>query len=296
MRAALVLPFVVVALGAAGCGERPEPEGAELSVYPVSVQGADPQPITLAEAPERIAVLSAGAAELLEEIGAGDRIAGLPADVSVPEAAGAVELTRPSGLVDVEALAGLDADLVVASPQTNQEDVGRALRRSPAPVYLTPDRSIADVVRMALELGLLVGEPVGGRTAADEIRDRVAEVGERVGELEPVTVFLDTGLLITVPDDSLSADIVRRAGGQLVGTDSAGSPLDPCDLVELDPDVILQFSDAPAISELEHGTCPKAVPDTEPVAVDGELLTRSGPLVGDAVDRVARILHPDAFE
>ena len=109
-------------------------------------------------------------------------------------------------------------------------------------------------------------------------------------------MFLDTGLLITVPDDSLSADIVRRAGGQLVGTDNAGAPLDPCDLVELDPDVILAFSDAPAISELEHGTCPKAVPDTEPVAVDGELLTRSGPLVGDAVDRVARILHPDAFE
>lgn len=296
MRAALLLPLVVLALGTAGCGERPEPEGTELSVYPVSVRGADPQPITLAEAPERIAVLSAGAAELLEEIGAGDRIAGIPAGVSVPEAASAAELTRPSGLVDVDALAGLDADLVVASPETDQADVGRALRRSPAPVYLTPDRSIADVVRMALELGLLVGEPVGGRMAADAIRDRVAEVDERLEGVEPVNVFLDTGILITVPDDSLEADIIRRAGGQLVGTENAGQPLSGCDLADLDADVILTYSDAPELPELDFSDCPKAVPDIPVVAVNEALLTRSGPLVGQAVERVARILHPDAFE
>ncbi len=295
MRAALALSVVVLAFAAAGCGERPEPEAAELSLYPVSVQGADVGPITLDEPPERIAVLSAGAAELLEEIGAGERLAGLPADVSIPEAAGAVALTRPSGLVDVDALAALDADLVVSSPRTDQEDVGRALRRSPAPVYLTPDRSLADVIRMALELGLLVDEPVGGRAAADAIRDRLAEVDERLADVDPVSVFLDTGLLITVDADSLEADIVRRAGGQLVGTENAGAPLDPCDLAELDPDVILAFSDAPPISELEHGDCTVTVSDDEPVAVDGDLLTHAGPLVGQAVERVARILHPEAF-
>ncbi len=296
MRAVLALPVVIAALGATACGERPEPAAAELSVYPVSVQGAGAAPIALDEAPQRIAVLSPGAAELLEEIGAGDMLAGVPAGVSVPEATSAVELTRPSGLVDVEALADLDADLVVASPATDQEDVGRALRRSPAPVYLTPDRSIADVVRMALELGLLVGEPVGGRQAADAIRERLAEVDERLVDTEPVTVFLDTGLLITVGDDSLEADIVRRAGGQLVGTESAGTPLDPCDLVELDPDVIISYSDAPDISTIEHGACRPAVPEQVPVAVSANLLTHAGPLVGQAVERVARILHPDAFE
>ncbi len=294
MRAALALPLVVLAFGATGCGERPEPTAAELSVYPVSVQGADAQPITLAEQPQRIAVLSAGAAEMLEEIGAGDRLAGVPSEVSIPEAAGAVALTRPSGLVDVDALADLDSDLVVASPQTDQEDVGRALRRSPAPVYLTPDRSIADVVRMALELGLLVGEPVGGRAAADAIRERLAEVDERLGDAtEPVNVFIDTGILITVSDDSLAADIVRRAGGQLVGTENAGEPLGQCSLGDLDADVIIAFSDAPELPKVD---CPTPVPEIRVVAVDGDLLTRPGPLVGQAVDRVAHILHPEAFQ
>jgi ABC-type Fe3+-hydroxamate transport system substrate-binding protein len=110
-----------------------------------------------------------------------------------------------------------------------------------------------------------------------------------------VTVFVDTGLLITVPDNLLAADIVRRAGGLLIGTETPGTPLNPCDLLELDPDVILTFDDAPPISSLDHPDCPDAALGSDAVAIDGSLLTTAGPGVGEAVEEIARILHPESF-
>lgn len=295
MRVFLVLVLVGAGLGAVACGERPEPTSGELSVYPVEVRGAGDVPASLDERPDRIAVLAPGAAELLAELGVGDRLAGIPSGVSIPEAAGAVELTRPSGLVDVEALEDIDADLVVASPEDDTADVGRVLRRSPAALYLAPDDSLDGVLRTMLELGLLVGEPVRARELAAGLRERIADVAARVDDLPPTTVFVDTGLLITVPESSLVADLVRRAGGEPVGTEAAGTPIDACDLVQLDPDLVLTFDEAAEIQTYDFDKCPGA---DIPVGadVDGGLVTRAGPEVGAALEQVARILHPDAFE
>lgn len=290
-----MLALVLAGLAATACGERSEPVSGDLSVYPVEVRGAGDVPAELTERPERIAVLAPGAAELLAELGAGDRLVGIPSGVSIPEAAGAVELTRPSGLVDVEALENIDADLVVASPDNDTEDVGRVLRRSPAALYLAPDASLDDVVRTTLELGLLVGEPVRAREVAAGLRKQIAEVATQVEGLPPRTVFVDTGLLITVAETGLVADIVRHAGGELVGTEAAGKPIEPCDLIRLDPDVVLTFDDAPEIQTYDFPTCgDDGVPEGADVRAD--LVTRAGPDVGTALEQVARILHPDAFE
>jgi iron complex transport system substrate-binding protein len=295
VRLFLVLALVFAALAATACGERSEPVSGELSVYPVEVPGAGDVPAELSERPERIAVLAPGAAELLAELGAGDRLVGIPSGVSIPEAAGAVQLTRPSGLVDVEALESIDADLVIASPENDTEDVGRVLRRSPAALYLAPDNSLDDVVRATLELGLLVGEPVRAREVAAGLRRQIAQVATQVEGLPPRTVFVDTGLLITVAETGLVADIVRHAGGELVGTEAAGTPIEPCDLIRLDPDVVLTFDDAPEIQTYDFPRCSDAgVPEGADVRAD--LVTRAGPKVGTALEQVARILHPDAFE
>jgi iron complex transport system substrate-binding protein len=297
MRPALVCALASIALAATACGERPEPVAADLSLYPVEVRGAGDEPTLLAERPERIAALAPGAAELLAAMGAGDRLVGIPAGVSVPEAPGARELTRPSGLVDVEALSRVDADLVVASPANDTEDVGRALRRSPAALYLSPEGSIADVRRATLELGLLAGEPVAAREVARAMEERIADVQASVAELVPARVFVDTGFLITMPDDSLTADVVRHAGGELVGTEAAGEPVEPCDLLELAPDVVLTFDAGLAErSQAAFQRCDPAPAEApEFIEVDADLLTRAGPRVADALEQIAEILHPAAF-
>ena len=292
----LALALLFAALAATACGERSEPVSGKLSVYPVEVRGAGDVPAELTERPERIAVLDPGAAELLAELGVGDRLVGVPSGVSIPEAAGAVELTRPSGLVDVDALEDIDADLVVASPDNDTEEVGRVLRRSPAALYLAPDNSLDDVIRATLELGLLVGEPVRAREVAAGLRRQIDEVTTRVEG--PAA---EDGLRATRGCSSPfrrtaswpTSSATRAASSW--GPRRPGTPIEPCDLIRLDPDVVLTYDDAPEIQTYDFPECLDAgIP--EGADIDADLVTQAGPRVGEALEQVARILHPDAFE
>jgi iron complex transport system substrate-binding protein len=293
MRLSPLVPLACLALLAAGCGERPEPLGAELSPYPVEVQGAGPDPTRLERRPERIVALNPGTAEIVDALGAGRRLVGVPAGVV---AADAQQVTRPSGLVDVAAVVGLEPDLITAAVAASQDDLDRAVRRTRAAVYLEPSGSYAEVVRAVRDLGFLVGEPVAARRLTTGLREQLGAVAGAVGDAEPVPVFVDGGLLVTVEDATLVADIVRRAGGRPVGTDQAGLARDPCDVVALGPALVLRLTDTSA-------TRPPAprldrCPGGEGVRIEelpAELVTRAGPRVGEALERVARLLHPDAF-
>lgn len=291
-----VLLVALVALLAAGCGEREEPLAAEVPLYPVSATGADGETIVVEARPERVVALAPGAAELVGALGAGDRLAGVPARTNVPGAQGAPIVTRPSGLVETSAVVALEPDLILAATTTNRDALETAARRTRAAVYVQPDRSIREVVRAVHDLGFLLGDPARARSFAVSLREEIAAVDGAVGPLEPVRVFVDLGLFISPPSDSLVADLVRRAGGTPVGTENAGAPADPCDVVALRPDVVLRVRDTVAAlpgPRLACGGRPYAGGRIESVSSP---LVRPGPRIGEALDRIARLLHPDAFD
>jgi len=293
MAALRALALLLAALALTGCGERGEPLG-DLSAYPVTVEGAAESQTVVEAAPERIAALTLAAAELVVALGAGGQLVGVPSGLDLPETAGAARVVRPSGRVDVDAVRELDPDLVIASPETDPRALAAA--GEGAAVYVQPDRTLQDVVRATIELGFLLGDPPRARRLATSIRDELGRVERRVRELPEVSVFADTGFFVTVGEETLAAELVRRAGGELVGLDASGSPLDACDVLDLDPDVVLRILDeaSPRPFELEFERCGAAsLPRVEDVPTD--LATVAGPRIGEALDTIARALHDDAL-
>jgi iron complex transport system substrate-binding protein len=285
-----------VLLLTASCGERAEPLGELAQPYPVTVRGADEQSVVVDSQPRRIVAFDAGAAELVEALGVGERLVGAPAG-SIP---GVTEVVRPTGQLLVDAAVQLEPDLVVATPGTDRVDVGNAVRRSEAALYLEPSATIEDVERAALELGYVVGKPVTARGIRAAIMDKTAEVDAIVGEREPVTVFVDSGFFIPVSDRTLLGSLVERARGDNVAGEEAGlGPLDVEELARLDPDVYIALSDSgttledlradPRTRELS------AVRNGRFVELDSALVTRAGPRIAEAYEAVAAALHPDAF-
>ncbi len=299
-----LLPFAV-ALAAltvvvTGCGERNEPTGTLAAPYPVTENGAGDAPVVLAEQPQRIVALDAGSAELIEALGAGDRLLGAPAGAGLGGSTTTAEVVKDTGQIDVDAIAALDPDLVVATPEIDRVTLSQIESRTGAPVYVQPSRSIADVRAATLELGFLLGQPVEARQLAGSLDDALAAVEERIADTPPVTAFLDRGFLITVPDDSLTGDLIAKARGTNVAADSSGGvPFAAADLRAADPAVYLVTSDSDVtLEDLRKNPDTSglsAVRSGRVVEIPVELVTRPGPRVIQGLEAIAAALHPDAF-
>ena len=298
------LLFAVV-LAASGCGEREEPLGALEQRYPVTVQGAGDRPAVATARPERIVALDPGSAELVLALGARDRLVGVPTGIArgggpLQAPRSAAEVVAGTQQLRVDEIRRLEPDLIVATPATDLLDVSRAQRQTGAVAYVQPANSVDDVVRAALELGFLVGEPVAARRLASDIRSRVAAVEERVADRPVAGAFVDTGFFISIPGRSLLGDLIRRAQGESVaGAANGGEPFALGRLRRLDPDVYLATSDSrvtlatlranPQTARLT------AVREGRFAVLDSNLVNRAGPRVGAALEQVAQALHPDAF-
>lgn len=287
----------MVALASAACGERAEPLGELQQAYPVTEPGAGDQPAVVKARPERIVSLDPGSTELLLRLGAGDRLLGTPADAPWKSAATVV---RRTGQIDVDAAARLRPDLVVATPATDRVDLSRIERETAPTVYVQPASSIEDVERAALELGFIIGQPVEARRLVGRLKQATVVVDERIAAAPEVTVFIDTGFFITVPERSLLGELVRRARGRNVAADNAGfGPFDLAELRRLDPDVYVTTSDSKTTLQTLRAN-PKtksltAVREGRVVVLPAGLLTRAGPRIAKAYAAVAQALHPDAF-
>ena len=284
--------LVVVAVGAAGCGERAEPTGELPQTYPVVVRGAGDRPTVASRAPRRIVALDPGSAELVAALGAGRRLVGVPADVDVD----ATEVVNAIGRVNVEAVVRLEPDLVVGTLNTDPLDLTRAARESEAIVYVQPASSVEDVERAAVELGFLLGTAPQARRVVADIRRGMAAIERRVANESVVPTFVDTGFLITVSERSFAGDLVRIARGRNVaGANPGPEPFEPCEVTELGTRVVLVLAEARQRTPAEEfATCPQARRLRLP-KVDQALVLRAGPNVPQALEAVARALHPNAF-
>ncbi len=130
MRLPLVLAGLLL-LGGTACGERAEPTGALVEVYPVTVQGAGDRRRGSA-CRRRIVPLGAGPRRLLKALGlerrtvtVNDTLVGLPL-------VGEIRRAHP--------------DLIVASSDTDPLDLARARTATHAAIYVEPNNSLEDVV------------------------------------------------------------------------------------------------------------------------------------------------------
>ena len=295
-----LLPVLVAAaLLAAGCGEREEPVGEIQVEYPVTVRGGGEDRTVLSAAPERIVALAPDGAEILVRLGIGPRLVGVPAGVErAPSGAG--QVASLSGQVDLSEVVKLEPDLLVATRTTDPVDVALAQQRTNAALYEQPADSVNDAERAIVELGFLVGEPVAARRLAGRVEERIAAIQRRLSGDPVTTVFIDTGFFVTVPARSLLGDLVRRAGGRSVGGETPGfEPFDLERLAELDPDVYLATSDS-RVTLRRLRSDPRtrrltAVREGRFVVLDAGLVTSAGPQVAEALEAIARALHPDAF-
>lgn len=278
-RVAAIVCSAGLLVGATACGERSEPTGTSVSLYPVTVTVGD-RKIAAGQPAERIAVLDGPSEAILRGLGTGRRIVATP-----PATAASLRRARP--------------DLIVASADSNQQNLDTVASATHAQVYEAPGDSIRQVERAITQLGLLTGEPVRARELVRAIETKRHAVAAALDGRPAVRVFVDTGLMTTVSDQSLTGDVLREAHVlNVAGNIAEAGPVGPAELDRLDPDVYVVTSDTmTTLADLRRSPQTRklrAVQQGRFVVLDPALL-EPGPRIGDGLEQVARLLHPNAF-
>lgn len=259
------------------------------------------RPLTLPSLPERIISLDPSVTEIIFAVGGEARLAGVTDYCDYPPAARAKprvgDLVAPS----LEAVVALRPDLVIATTEGNSRETVGALERLGLRVYLTTASRLSDVGAVIERIGELTGRAAAAATLRDRLDRRVAAVRRVVGARpRPRVLYVLWPEPLLVPGrGTLLSELIEAAGGVSVTAD------DPADYPRLSleaavarrPDVVV-VADHGGRGPVDSWKALAPVLATRAGrlhSVDGDLLHRHGPRIADGLERLARLLHPEAF-
>jgi len=174
--------------------------------------------VRLAAPARRIVSLAPHITETLFAIGAGERIVGTVEYSDYPEAAKRIPRVGGYSRLDLEAVAALKPDLVIAWESGNAKAHIDKLRSLGLAIYISQPNHIDDVATALERFGQLTGLPDAGRAAASHFRTRLAALHGRYASRPTVRTFYQIWKqpLMTVGAPQIISDAIKLCGGENV--------------------------------------------------------------------------------
>jgi iron complex transport system substrate-binding protein len=309
-----------VALGACGAPAAPAAPTQAVSPLVAATSTVPPEPtveavdgagktIRLAGPAQRIVSLAPSNTELLFAIGAGAQMVGRDEFSDYPEAAKALPaIATGMGKLNTEAVVALEPDLILAAEITPPDQV-ETLRGLGFTVFvvINPD-DFEGLYGNVLSLGTLTGRSSAAQGLADELRDRVTAVGQKLSSAttSPRVFYELDGTDPTKPWTSGPGTfldlLIRAAGGTNVGAvlSSQFAQISSEELVRQDPQVILLGDTAygttiEGVSARAGWATMTAIKRKAVFPFDDNLVSRPGPRMVDGLEQLARLIHPELF-
>ena len=172
--------------------------------------------ISLHAPARRIIALAPHVTELVFAAGAGDRLVGVVEFSDFPAAAKALPRVGNYTRFDLEAIAALSPDLVIAWQSGNPAAPLDRLRALGIAVYVTEADALTDVPRTLRDIGTLAGSETQANAAADAFIQRVDALRAAYSARPPVSVFYQIWHqpLMTINDRHIISDVIRLCGGR----------------------------------------------------------------------------------
>lgn len=253
--------------------------------------------VTLQQPARRIVALAPHATELVYAAGAGTRLVGVVDYSDYPPAARTLPRVGGYEQLNLEAIATLRPDLVVAWQSGNPPAVVDKLRALGLVVYLSEPRLLDDIPRNIERLGRLAGTMGTAAAAAAAFRQRIDRLRRQYAHATPVRVFYQvwSAPLMTVNGQHAISHVIELCGGRNIfaGLSGLAPQVDREAVLLADPQVILggamgtgergfdTWRRWPALTAVKFDTI---------YSIDADLLQRQGPRLAAGAEQVCRIL------
>lgn len=225
----------------AGCAPRTKPKlwlhtlaalllaamAAPLAAAPVTVTDDLGHTVTLAQPARRIVSLAPHATEALFAAGLGGYVVGAVSYSDFPPEAKAIPRIGGYTNVDMERIAALAPDLVVAWHEGNRPAQLDTLRRLGLALYVSHPHTLDSVADTIERLGRLGASEARADAAAADYRRTLDNLRQRYAQQPPIDVFYQiwNQPLMTINDAHLIGQVLTLCGGRNVfGSLPAATP------------------------------------------------------------------------
>ena len=244
---------------------------------------------------QRIVTLAPHLAELVHAAGAGEQLVGTVEWTDYPPAAAALPRIGDAFRLDLEALAALAPDLVLAWQGGNPDHLLAQLEQRGYRVVALAPQWLDDIGAHLLEIGRLAGTVTPASAAATRYREGLEALrGAQAGK-PALRVFWQVSWrpLYTVGGRQLISEVIALCGGQNIFAELG--ELAPAvgmeAVIARDPEVILTADVQRAdLAEWARWPSVTAVARGHLYAVDGDLVVRASPRILEGTRQVCEAL------
>ena len=252
--------------------------------------------------PKRIVSLGPSITEGLYLLGAGDRIVGVTTYCIKPPQAKKKEKIGSVTEVDVEKIANLKPDLVIATSLTSQKAKEKLKGLGIKVVDFSLPGNFSDLCEKFLMLGRIVGKGSEAEDIVIKANREIDTIRNRLKGLPKPKVFIQVGArpLFTMTKDSFVNDLIELAGGINIAGEARGGLYSREKVIEQNPDVIIIMTMG-IVGEEEKRIWQryrtlKAVRDNRIYIMDSYKIGSPTPVTFvETLKEMAGLLHPEVF-
>jgi len=249
---------------------------------------------------ERAVSLAPNLTEIVFAVNGGSRLVGVTSYCNYPEEAQKIPKIGDTVNPNLEAIIALKPQVILVSTASQIESFTETLEGQNIAVFVTNPKDVEGVYKSILKIGEIFGQDERARETIDRMQRRVNEIESKTNLSKKVKVFVQISKepLFTIGKDSFLTDLIKRAGGVSLTENVAESypKFSKETALALLPEAII-------LSDSEDNQEPNEVFANSPAMrngkvfkIDADLLSRPSPRVVDALEQIARALHPDDFQ
>ncbi|RVB77636.1 MULTISPECIES: ABC transporter substrate-binding protein [unclassified Mesorhizobium] len=257
----------------------------------------------------RILTLGSDVTEIVDELGAGERIIAVDRGSKYPAAVAQKPNVGYRRQLSVEGLVALRPDLILAAQDSGPPEAIEVLKSLAIPVVFVPeDNSPQGIERKITLIAAALRLEDKGREVSRRVLDAfraAADLTAKIpAERRKKVVFFHGLVRLSAAGAGTAADaIIRYAGGiNPMAVVKGYKPASEEKLIEMAPDVILMMSDGkggPTAEQVFGTRALSATPAAETkalIVLDGAYMIGFGPRTADAIRDLAQALYPEVAD
>lgn len=260
-------------------------------------------PPAFAAPPTRIVSLAPSVTETLFALGAGSSVVGVSDYCDYPPAVRTLPRVGSFLTPNLEAIIALRPDLVIGLGLSSDVRQIRALKSMGYPVLLVRDGSLAEIDSSIEAVGAQIGRGAEARGLVAQISAQIASVRERLSNVKSARALMLVGHqpIVAVGRGTYLDELLQIARAENIAApaNEEWPHLSMEYIIAMRPEVILDGSmgNDPTSSSSFWDMYPSipAVREHRVFGYPESPILHSGPRVGESLEMLARMIHPEAW-